>query len=1012
MSEPYQSRRSTIPSSWIAIAIAMAVVVAAAAPASHGGEDRGKPGSSTDPAEVEFFEKSIRPLLVEKCQGCHGSAKQKGGLRLDSRAAVLAGGNSGPAVVPGDPKASPLIEAINYGDIAQMPPKSKLPEPEIAALTRWVQGGAHWGQESSSAGPARPAGTDFGPTLRERSRFWSFQPLRSVTPPSPDDPRGWVRNPIDRFILDGLNRRGLAPASEAPRRTLIRRLTFDLTGLPPTPVEVDSFLADGRPDAYDRLVDRLLASPHHGERWGRHWLDLVRYAETSGHEFDYDIPNASGYRDYVIRALNADVPFDRFVVEHLAGDLLDEPRRHPVDRFNESVIATGFFQLGEGTHSPVDVREEEARRVDNQIDVMSKAFLGLTVACARCHDHKFDPIGTRDYYALAGYLRSSRYHQAFIDPPDRIGEPLRRLDAARREVNAALSAAKGPLPSSSSRRSEPPSKRPDGELFEDFEGDTYADWFPAGDAFGDRPTASGDVRVDLSGPSARLLPLGPGVAHSGRESDRLQGVLRSRTFTLRHRYIHYLAAGRGGTLNVVVDGFEKIRDPIYGGLTTRVDVGDRPRWITQDVSMWIGQAAYLELADGAVPDYTTGRAHLRDGHGYLAVDEIRMSDGPPPALPGDSLDPAPIDLDAAAKDLRPARPALADRLEAAVRAYRAAEAAIPEPRLALAIVDGTGVDEHVNIRGNPRNPGERVPRRFLEVLGGKAMPTPSASASAVTGSGRLELARHVVDPRANPLTPRVVVNRLWKHHFGEGLVRSIDDFGAMGRQPTHPELLDWLATELVARGWSIKAMHRLIVTSSAYRMASVPSGDSDRLDPDNALWHRTLVRRLEAEAIRDSLLALSGRLNSTMYGAPVPVHLTAFMDGRGRPGHSGSLDGDGRRSVYQSVRRNFLNPMMLAFDAPVPFTCIGRRNASNVPAQALILLNDPFVVQQARKWADRLAALPGLDDRGRLDAAFRMAFGRPPTADESRACLDFLARSGWPDLCHVLVNMKELIFVD
>ncbi len=1010
MRDPRQWRLSTGGSFWIM----GAVFLASATSSSQGGEDRGKPGGApSDTAEVEFFEKSIRPLLVGKCQGCHGASKQKGGLRLDSRAAILAGGNSGPAVVPGDPKASPLIEAINYGELAQMPPKSKLPGPEITALTRWVQTGAHWGPDASPVGTTRAASADFGPTLRERSRFWSFQPLHRVVPPETADPRGWVRNPIDRFILNGLNRPGLAPAPEAPRRTLIRRLSFDLIGLPPTFAEVDAFLADNRPDAYERLVDRLLASPHYGERWARHWLDLVRYAETSGHEFDYDIPNASGYRDYVIRALNADVPYDRFVVEHLAGDLLDNPRRHPVERFNESVIATGFYQLGEGTHSPVDVREEEARRVDNQIDVMSKAFVGLTVACARCHDHKFDPIGTRDYYALAGYLRSSRYHQAFIDPPDRIGEPLRRLAAIRREVLAALSEAKRQVPKSPPRYSESPSNRPADELFEDFSGDRYADWFPAGDAFGDRPTASGDVRVDLAGPSAALVPLRPGIAHGGRESDRLQGVLRSRTFTLRHRYIHYLAAGRGGTLNVVIDGFEKIRDPIYGGLTTRVDVGDRPRWITQDVSMWIGQPAYLELADGAVPDYTSGTTHLRDGHGYLAVDEIRMSDGSPPASPRHSLDPAPINLDATVKDLRPARPALADRLEAAVRAYRAAEAAIPEPRLALAITDGTGVDEHVNIRGNPRNPGELVPRRFLEVLGGKSMSTPFASAGGSgSGRGRLELARRVVDPRANPLTPRVLVNRLWKHHFGDGIVRSTDDFGAMGRRPSHPELLDWLATELVARGWSIKAMHRLIVTSSAYRMASVPTGDADRLDPDNTLWHRTLVRRLEAEAIRDTLLSLSGRMNPTMYGAPVPVHLTAFMDGRGRPGHSGPLDGDGRRSVYQSVRRNFLNPMMLAFDSPVPFTCIGRRNASNVPAQALILLNDPLVVQQARQWAGRLAGLPDIDDRQRLNTAFRMAFGRPPTAGESRACLDFLAHSGWPDLCHVLVNMKELIFVD
>jgi hypothetical protein len=286
------------------------------------------------------------------------------------------------------------------------------------------------------------------------------------------------------------------------------------------------------------------------------------------------------------------------------------------------------------------------------------------------------------------------------------------------------------------------------------------------------------------------------------------------------------------------------------------------------------------------------------------------------------------------------------------------------------------------------------------------MSTPGA------GSGRLELARHVVDPRANPLTPRVLVNRLWKHHFGEGIVKSTDDFGAMGRPPSHPELLDWLATEFVGRGWSMKEMHRLIVTSSTYRMSSVPAGEAERVDPENALLHRMNVRRLEAEAVRDALLSLSGGLDYAMYGPAVPVHLTAFMDGRGRPGYSGPLDGDGRRSVYLAVRRNFLNPMFLAFDTPTPFTSMGRRNTSNVPAQALILLNDPMVIQQARRWATHVQATPDLDDRGRLALLFRSAFGRPPSEEEARACLEFARRSGWADLCHVLINMKEFIFID
>ena len=1007
-----------------------------------------------DPAAVEFFEKDVRPILATRCQGCHGPAKQKGGLRLDARASILAGGTSGPAVVPGAPKESLLVDAINYGETYQMPPKSKLPAGEIATLTRWVQMGAPWGFEaesvargkvdSASPDPKNPGskGTDWQTEFRARSQHWCFQPIRRVTPPAAAGPLDWARNPIDPFILAGLAEHGLRPAPEASRRTLIRRLTYDLTGLPPAPDEIAAFLADASLEAYERLVDRLLASPRYGERWARHWLDLVRYAETAGHEFDYDLLNASRYRDYVIRALNADLPYDQFVVEQLAGDLLPQPRQHPVEGFNESIIGTGFYFLGEGTHSPVDVREEEVRRIDNQIDVISKAFLGLTVACARCHDHKFDPIGNHDYYALAGFLRSSRHQQAFIDTPGRVSGPLGRLENSKKAIVALLAEAEpalpGRLPPRATRlagvlraRGVAPKPRnaaassvstagvPAEILFEDFNGDSYDGWYVTGEAFGDRPTRTGDLRLDLSGNASRVTRVAPGMAHSGVASSRLCGVIRSRTFTIENRYIHYRVAGRGGVLNVVVDGFEKIRDPIYGGLTTTINIGDRPRWITQDVGMWMGHTAYLEIADGSIADFQGGTTRMHDGHGSIAVDEIRMSNHPAPIASPDRAEDITVDLDVVISTLRAAQARLADRLTAAIAEARSAEAQIPDPNLALAIADGSGLDERILIRGNHKNLGEVVPRRFLEVLGGTGRSTPEA------GSGRLELARSVIDPKSNPMTPRVLVNRLWKHHFGEGIVKSTDDFGAMGRKPSHPELLDWLASELVQRGWSIKAIQRLIVTSSTYRMSSVPIEEAERIDPENIHLHRMNVRRLEAEAVRDGLLLVSGRLVETMYGPSVPTHLTSFMEGRGRPGRSGPLDGDGRRSIYLSVRRNFLNPMFLAFDTPVPFSTMGRRNVSNVPAQALTLMNDPMAILLARRWADRVAIAPGCTDRQRLDELFITALGRPATADEVRACLDFLdasepggprasmhAPAAWADLCHVLINMKEFIFID
>jgi hypothetical protein len=994
------------------------------------GEGSAPTRAVANPADIEFFEKSVRPILAERCQGCHGTAKQKGGLRLDSRAAVIAGGSTGPAVIPGKPEESLLVDAINYGDTYQMPPKSKLLSEEIATLTAWVKRGAPWGVEpdtgAAKAAPGGKSDTIASSEFARRARHWSFQPIKRVPPP-PADPRRpyWARNPIDRFIGATLAKMGLTPAPEAARPVLIRRLSFDLTGLPPTPEEVAAFMADSAPDAYERLVDRMLSSPRYGERWARHWLDLVRYAETAGHEFDYDIVNAFRYRDYVVCALNSDLPYDRFVVEQVAGDLLESPRRRPDSGANESIVGTGLYFLGEGTHSPVDVREEQMRRIDNQIDVVSKAFLGLTVACARCHDHKFDPITTKDYYALAGFLRSSRHQQAFLDDPRRDDPVNADLGTAMKAITCILNDV---IPKDDSermaRRKPAGSEHGPGEaVFEDFNRDSFDGWFVGGSAFGLRPTKQGDFRVELSVGTGHAVAVSPGQAHSGLVSNKLRGVLRSRSFTIESRFIHWLASGRGGRINVVVDGFEKIRDPIYGELTRRVEHGDQPRWITQDLGMWVGHSAYLEISDGGTVDFDGANARPDVGSGFIAIDEIRMSNQRTQPATRES-ECCVLDLGALIAGLRrDGHTRKASDLVAAIANARASEAKLAEPAMALAITDGTGEDEHVHIRGSHKNLGDRVPRRFLAVLGG------SDATTASEGSGRLELAKRMIDPRANPLLPRVLVNRLWKHHFGEGIVRTPDDFGAMGQAPFHPELLDWLADTFVNSGWSLKSMHRMMVTSSTYRMTSNPQGDAERADPNNIAWHRMNMRRLEAEAIRDALLAVSGRLDSAMFGPSVPVHLTSFMEGRGRPGHSGPLDGAGRRSLYLNVRRNFLDPMFLAFDMPVPFSTMGRRNVSNVPAQALTLLNDPLILEQSRQWAERILASSARSNRERLDALYLAAFARAPTQSESDACLSFLdertaaqasktagaqasATAAWTDLAHVIVNMKQFIFVE
>jgi len=1085
--------------------------------------------------DVEFFEKKVRPLLIENCFQCHSTGKKiRGGLLLDNRAGVIKGGDTGSAVVPGEPGKSLLVKAIGYKDEPRMPPRSKLNDEQIAALTTWVKMGAPWPVDSGAA-VTGPANFD----LEKRKQHWSFQPLKSCPIPEVHD-RQWPRSPLDHFILARLEAANLKPAPEIDRRTWLRRVTFDLIGLPPTPAEIDAFLADASPQSYDKVVDRLLAAPAYGERWGRHWLDLVRFAETSGHEFDFDIPEAYLYRDYVIRAFNADVPYDQLVREHIAGDLLPSPRRHPVDRYNESILGTGFWFLGESKHSPVDLRGDGSDRRDNQVDVFAKTFLGLTVACARCHDHKFDAITTRDYYSLVSYLQSSRQQRAFLDDPEHVGGPLRQLrkvqaEARQLAVNLTARSLRQRLDKlaplllatwtdeqvdsvpdlilkawrASIKAVDPgqsgslfhawrvlgdPELTPTEQfqarrkqlveqlkaetaraaasggqavLFEDFKKNGYRDWFITGQAFGSAPSMAADVVLEGSDLPVRKL-IGSGVAHSGLVSDRLQGALRSRTFTIEKKHILYRVLGHGGRVNLIIDGYQQIRNPIYGGLTFAVKHDDHWSWHVQDVAMWVGQKAYIEVLD--------------DGDGYIALDRILFADGgPPDELPNqlwlrwlddpgltnsaalarkyqdylrellenwrdgkltnlpnvnDRIDllnallaseqlnvllAAPVGQaaslslpDGQAGSLPyegPARQKLRALLEEASRV----EGQLPAPRRGLAMADGTGLNERVHIRGNPRNMGEEAPRRFLEALAGPNQTPPR------DGSGRLELAERMLAP-SNPLLPRVIVNRLFLHHFGEGIVRSPDDFGLQGQVPTHPELLDYLAAELPRMGWSLKRMHRMMVLSSTYRMASRSDNRSELLDPQNKLWHRLPLRRLEAEAIRDAMLAVSGRLDRRMYGpGPLP-YLTPFMVGRGRPA-SGPLDGDGRRSIYLNIRRNFLNPMFLAFDYPIPFSTRGRRGVSNVPAQALTLLNNPFVVQQAQLWARRVRAESGRTTRERISGMYVTAFGRTPTAAEMQDVLGFLEEQAreygrnddpraWTDLGHVLFNVKEFIFVN
>ncbi len=937
------------------------------------------PGRSAEPVDNDYFEKKVRPILAANCVNCHGPTKQKGGLRLDAKAEFAKGGDNGPAIVPGEPAKSRLVKVIKYDDDIKMPLKGKLNDADIATLTEWVKGGAPWPDDGAIA-----KGPDKTFDLHARAKaHWSFQSIARPPVPVSRDPKGSA-NPIDAFLLAKLEPAGLTFAPPAEKRALLRRVYFDLIGLPPSPADIDAFLKDESPQAFEKVVDKLLASPQYGERWGRHWLDLVRYAETYGHEFDFEIPDAWRYRDYVIRAFNADVPFDKFLTEHIAGDLLPNPRRSK-DGTNESLLATGFWWLGEAKHSPVDSRAEFADRTDNQIDVFGKAVFGLTVSCARCHDHKFDAIATKDYYALFGVITSSRFNRADVSDPAPAVKLLDELKQTRADLAKLLPVfAQGP--------GAPPSPqmmawRAKSTAFEQFGADWRKRWDADGLAF--RPEA------------------GDGFPHSGQEVRKLTGALRSPTFTIDKPFLAIRVAGKDAKARLILNGLQLVQAPIYGGLAQGINHGEELKWMVFDLRMWKGQPAYLELLD--------------DGPGWVAISEAWFADTPPPGEAGVKvqLPDSPATDNAEAKKL--------------IERIRELEAKIPDPQRAPTMRDGTGINEHVFVRGNHKTPGIEAPRSTLEAFGKPAFTGP--------GSGRLELARTVTDP-SNPLVARVIVNRLWKHHFGEGLVRSPDDFGKQGQPPTHPELLDWLATELVQQKWSLKQMHKLMLLSTAYRQSSnaergvrnaepkkwgwfsIPSSefrDPRLVDPQNKLLHRQNVKRLEAEAIRDTILATSGRLDLKMEGPGVLPHLTEHQVGRGRPG-SGPLDGNGRRSVYLQVRRNFISPMFSAFDFPTPFTTIGRRTASNVPAQALVMLNNPFVLQQAELWAKRVLAAPGTaEDRTR--SMYATAFGRRPTKDELAAATEFVAEQSkeygkpdhpkaWADLAHVLFNAKEFIFVE
>ncbi|MEY3143695.1 MAG: hypothetical protein RLY21_2188 [Planctomycetota bacterium] len=940
------------------LALAAAALVTTAASQASGGA-----GQAVD------FDREVRPILAAKCFTCHGpdAEARKADLRLDTFAgstALLKGGVR--AIVPGDAAASAMLARVTHADPSKhMPPDGREPlsTVEVDTIRRWIESGA------------------------EYTAPWAFQPMRAAPVPVVRD-TSWPRGDIDRFVLASREVNGLAAPTDVDATALLRRASFDLRGLPPSEAEVRAFLADPSDAAFAAFVDQALASPEFGERWGRHWLDLARYAESLGHEFDYDILEAWRYRDYVIDAFNADLPPARFVAEQIAGDLL-EPRP-ALGVANAAPIGTAWWFLGPATHAPVDVRQDEADRIAGKVDVAGRSLFGLSIACSRCHDHKFDPIPAKDFYALAGVARNTRRVEGFLDTDPGAG-PL--ADAARRALLAAADAA-GVARTVSAPSA---STEPGGVTRIDDAAGGGAAWRRAGRAFdaSDAPvalTADGSLRVAETG-----------TIDSARLDLALVGSARSPAFSIAKRYVHVRVRGQASWLRLIIDNYwlDDRNALLFDGMRRRIETGDAPtvdprefawRIETLDLSRFQGERAYLEVID--------------DGGGWIEVDAIAASDdAAPPSIDAWDIDRAP---DAAVSAALASASADAARVEAI--AARDALRACSPPIRTLVAEEGGALDEPVHLRGSSRAYGEPAPRAQLSIL------APFADGSgSVESSGRIELVRAITAPDA-PFLWRTLANRIWLKLFGRGIVETPDDFGQLGAAPTDIALLDHLALKL-AEGATFKSMIREVVLSRAYRAAP----DAGEAPP--GAWHAMPVRRVDAESIRDAMLVASGRFDATRGGPSVPVHLTEHMQGRGRPGVNGPVDGAGRRSVYLAVRRNFLDPFLQAFDQPPPSTTCGRRHSSNVPAQALAFLNSELVHAFARHWGARLAE-DARADEARIESMWYSAFGRAPRADELEMARAFLAderaataddasreAAAYTALAHVLFASKEFIYL-
>jgi len=896
-----------------------------------------------DPAAIEFFEKSVRPLLVTHCYECHSGKERNGGLLLDYRDGLLVGGDSGPAIQPGHPEKSLLMQAVHYKNPdLQMPPKSALSPSDVAILERWISIGAPdtrvQPSDSQSPGPT-------GMTVEAGRKFWSMQPVANVALPIVSNTE-WVSTPIDHFVLAKLEANQIRPAPNADRRELIRRITFDLIGLPPTPDDMDAFLSDESPNAFDQVIDRLLASPQYGVRWGRHWLDVARYADSNGLDENIAFGNAWRYRDYVIQSFNADKPIDTFITEQLAGDLL--PNSDP-----ESKTGTGFLVLGAKVLAEPDREKLIMDTVDEQLDTIGKAFLGLTLGCARCHDHKFDPILQSDYYALAAILKSTRtfgptntgaikhWNEISFASPAEL-ESLKAVNAEIAQHQAALSKVKSAAFTKLRTRVK----------------SMATEYLVA--------AMSVTPEMPLQEVAAIAEPLGlhPRVLFHCR---------RFLAFNPDHALFtkwHELAASsdKAGLESHYRSLFQRAEE----ALAEAKQKDPKATSLTDPI---------LESARFAINDLT----------GFLAV----------PPKPEFALDMETLqEIDTLATKAR------------LVESFAADETSV------MGVVDQqvlAGIPIH--IRGSHRNLGETIPRNFPKVMGaaGESPILPRKQ------SGRLELARWITSP-SHPLTSRVFVNRLWRWHFGTGLVASTENFGVLGDKPSHPELLDYLARTFIESGWSTKELHRMILRSNTYQMStmSLERESATNLDPENRWLWKFPKQRMDAEEIRDSILAVSGMLDMAIGGKSIPLRNRQFVFD-----HT-SIDNtrydSQRRAAFLPVVRNNVYTLFEQFDFPDPTMPTGSRNTTTVAPQALLMMNSELVMNAAKQIATTLASSSSVHG-DRIESLYRMVLGRKPMAMELTRVIAFLEDKGesnsiaseqqrWILLCHSLLVCNEAIFIN